>query len=309
MIVGGNIDGVTRVMTTAIALETSKGDLPLALALGVVLLARGRAPQRRDRPGSERPGPRARRASVDGRAASPESRSRWSRCAMRRCRSAPSARSATPASSIHAGESIAVVGANGSGKTTLLRLLHGVVDHSGMRCSLRRRRARRWCSSARSCCASSVLNNVRLALWLGDRRLSAEARTEPRDRGAAAGRSVRPARPAGAIALRRRAAAPGAGARLGGSARHPVPRRADRQPRPVGQEGGRVAARRLRRRRHDARDEHAQSRPGEASGQRASSTWTAAGSTSIFRPRTSSPSTAAVRADLFLKGDLSWSVD
>ena len=39
MIVGGNIDGVTRVMTTAIALETSKGDLPLALGLGVVLLA------------------------------------------------------------------------------------------------------------------------------------------------------------------------------------------------------------------------------------------------------------------------------
>jgi tungstate transport system permease protein len=38
MIVGGNIDGHTRVMTTAIALETSKGDLPLALALGVVLL-------------------------------------------------------------------------------------------------------------------------------------------------------------------------------------------------------------------------------------------------------------------------------
>jgi len=39
MIVGGNIEGVTRVMTTAIALETSKGDLPLALALGLVLLA------------------------------------------------------------------------------------------------------------------------------------------------------------------------------------------------------------------------------------------------------------------------------
>jgi tungstate transport system permease protein len=39
MIVGGNIDGVTRVMTTAIALETSKGDLPLALALGLILLA------------------------------------------------------------------------------------------------------------------------------------------------------------------------------------------------------------------------------------------------------------------------------
>ncbi len=38
MIVGGNIDGVTRVMTTTIALETSKGDLPLALGLGLVLI-------------------------------------------------------------------------------------------------------------------------------------------------------------------------------------------------------------------------------------------------------------------------------
>ena len=39
MIVGGNIDHATRVMTTAIALETSKGNLVLALALGIVLLA------------------------------------------------------------------------------------------------------------------------------------------------------------------------------------------------------------------------------------------------------------------------------
>jgi tungstate transport system permease protein len=39
MIVGGNIEGYTRVMTTAIALETSKGDLALALALGAVLMA------------------------------------------------------------------------------------------------------------------------------------------------------------------------------------------------------------------------------------------------------------------------------
>ena len=38
MIVGGNIEGFTRVMTTAIALETAKGDLPLSLALGMVLL-------------------------------------------------------------------------------------------------------------------------------------------------------------------------------------------------------------------------------------------------------------------------------
>ena len=39
MIVGGNIDHVTRTMTTAIALETSKGNIALALALGIVLLA------------------------------------------------------------------------------------------------------------------------------------------------------------------------------------------------------------------------------------------------------------------------------
>ena len=38
MIVGGNIDHVTRVMTTAIAMETSKGDLALALGLGIVLI-------------------------------------------------------------------------------------------------------------------------------------------------------------------------------------------------------------------------------------------------------------------------------
>src|SRR5665213_2476729 len=39
IIVGGNIDGFTRTMTTAIALETSKGDLPLAIGLGGVLIA------------------------------------------------------------------------------------------------------------------------------------------------------------------------------------------------------------------------------------------------------------------------------
>ncbi|MGB8487265.1 MAG: ABC transporter permease, partial [Xanthobacteraceae bacterium] len=38
IIVGGNIRGYTRTMTTAIALETSKGDLPLALGLGMILI-------------------------------------------------------------------------------------------------------------------------------------------------------------------------------------------------------------------------------------------------------------------------------
>jgi tungstate transport system permease protein len=39
IIVGGNIEGFTRTMTTTIALETSKGDLPLAMGLGMVLIA------------------------------------------------------------------------------------------------------------------------------------------------------------------------------------------------------------------------------------------------------------------------------
>ena len=39
LIVGGNIAGFTRTMTTAISLETSKGDLPLALGLGAVLMS------------------------------------------------------------------------------------------------------------------------------------------------------------------------------------------------------------------------------------------------------------------------------
>jgi len=38
IVVGGNIEGFTRTMTTAIALETSKGDLPLAIGLGIVLI-------------------------------------------------------------------------------------------------------------------------------------------------------------------------------------------------------------------------------------------------------------------------------
>lgn len=38
LIVGGNIDGFTRTMTTAIALETSKGELPLASGPGIVLM-------------------------------------------------------------------------------------------------------------------------------------------------------------------------------------------------------------------------------------------------------------------------------
>jgi len=99
---------------------------------------------------------------------------------------------------VHAGDSIAVVGANGSGKTTLLRLLHGVVDHSGVRLLAASAPRQAMVFQRPFLLRLSVLNNVRLALWLGDRRLSAEARTsralEALQRVGLAGLRDRPAR-------------------------------------------------------------------------------------------------------------------
>ena len=117
MIVGGNIDGVTRVMTTTIALETSKGDLPLALGLGH---RAGRARPRAQRGGADRQGGRAAALRLTGmlplalddvslrRAAAARS-STVSRSRSRRVR----ARSSS--------------GPNGAGKSVLMRLCHGLL--------------------------------------------------------------------------------------------------------------------------------------------------------------------------------------
>ena len=86
MIVGGNIDGFTRVMTTAIALETSKGDLPLALALGAGAAGGGAGAECADRAGG------AAGAAARGEACRPWGRGRHERpgaaeirrCALRR---------------------------------------------------------------------------------------------------------------------------------------------------------------------------------------------------------------------------------
>ncbi|PZP32092.1 MAG: ABC transporter [Roseateles depolymerans] len=139
MIVGGNIAGVTRVMTTAIALETSKGDLALALGLGLVLLAivgvangsimllqwwanRTRQPAASAAQAAPpAPAPPAARPPAHALISLQQAGVHFGdRVALQ------------PLSmTLLRGERLALIGANGSGKTTLLRLMHGLLPHSG----------------------------------------------------------------------------------------------------------------------------------------------------------------------------------
>ncbi|MGJ7607638.1 ABC transporter permease [Variovorax sp. LT1R20] len=142
MIVGGNIAGVTRVMTTTIALETSKGDLALALALGLVLLAvvgaingvigalqwmatrpRSTPPQGKSQT-APRPPPVLRTSAL----AEMTPLIVAERVTVRfRSLTALDDASLT----LRRGDRLVLVGANGSGKTTLLRLLHGLISCEG----------------------------------------------------------------------------------------------------------------------------------------------------------------------------------
>ena len=141
MIVGGNIAGVTRVMTTTIALETSKGDLALALALGLVLLtvvgaingaigllqwigAHPRATAARGKQQAAAPPP-APRAPVAAQA------SPLLVAAHATVRFGALVALHDASLTVRRGDRLVLVGANGSGKTTLLRLLHGLLPCEG----------------------------------------------------------------------------------------------------------------------------------------------------------------------------------
>ncbi|MNX28673.1 Methionine import ATP-binding protein MetN 2 [compost metagenome] len=141
MIVGGNIAGVTRVMTTTIALETSKGDLALALALGIVLLAVvgavngaiGLLQWLATRPLSTAPPakPRAMRRTLAPHTPAVAGTVPLIRLERATVRFGALVALDEASLTLHRGDRLVLVGANGSGKTTLLRLLHGLLPCEG----------------------------------------------------------------------------------------------------------------------------------------------------------------------------------
>ena len=149
MIVGGNIDGFTRTMTTAIALETSKGDLPLAIGLGAGADRHRHCRQR------VRLGVRAGRRTAGGiamRAPTADLPIRFEDVTRRAGAVTMLDRVSL---TITPGAPTVLIGPNGAGKTTLLRLAMGLLAPSrgrvtwGGRGRRARRRAAPSCSSAR----------------------------------------------------------------------------------------------------------------------------------------------------------------
>jgi tungstate transport system permease protein len=264
MIVGGNIDGVTRVMTTTIALETSKGDLPLALALGFILLAivlavnagayvvngndaaslRMTAENRMARPLSLLPTASRQRRVRGGR--TPDHQG----CVDDDPR----------------GPRTILLGPNGAGKSVLLRLIHGS--------SRLPREPFRWNAPELPggprrqamvfqrpvLLRRTALGNVTYALKLAGIASGArEDRATTRcARSVLFGRRSRSARAVG-----RRATAAGTRAGVGAASRDPVSRRADGEPRPGRHARDREHHPRAARGRHEDRDGHAQPRTGE----------------------------------------------
>lgn len=214
MIVGGNIAGVTRVMTTSIALETSKGDLALALGLGMVLLGIvgvvngliigvqwwGARKGPADCATPPEPAPLPPPLTLQP-ALMQDQPLITLRHAGVRFGNAVALRDVSL--TLSRGECLALVGANGSGKTTLLRLLHGLVPHSGHveRTALHpegRKPQAAMLFQKPFLLSLSVYRNVWIGLWL---RGMPEAERAPRCREALArvGLASQAARPARAL--------------------------------------------------------------------------------------------------------------
>ena len=234
MIVGGNIDGVTRVMTTTIALETSKGDLPLALGA-------------RLHPAVDRARPQCRRLRRQGDGAAAvrltgamDMRAPLSLLPLRLdgvefevgARRIIQGVSAT----FDAGPRTVILGPNGAGKSVLLRLCHGLLAPTAgsdrVECAGDARRAAAPGDGvpAAGAAAAHGARQRDVCAEAGRRRARACARSAPGKR--CAGRPRRAGGPCGAGIVRRRAAAARAGAGLGAAPGGPVPRRADGEPRP-----------------------------------------------------------------------------
>ena len=232
IIVGGNIDGVTRVMTTAIALETSKGDLPLALGLGIILItivvalnAAAYAGQG-NRAAALRLTPMDMRAPMSLVAAAPGRRGvRGRRAPDHRRRLADARRRVAhgdPRTQRRGQERPAA---------PLPRAAAADVRVDPLDAAETCRRAAPAGDGVPAAGAAAPLGaGQRRAMRCGSPACRA-SRERARSRSAAQGRARAHCRPSGARALRRRAAAPRAGARVGAATGNPFSRRADREPR------------------------------------------------------------------------------
>ena len=263
LIVGGNIDGFTRTMTTAIALETSKGDLPLAIGLGIVLISIVVVDQR------ARLGRASRRRNLRGMTMRPPAFDLPIMFVDVGIVAGGVTILDRITLTLSSGAPTVLIGPNGSGKTTLLRAAMGLLPVSrgfitwGGRENFAADAARHFVPASGHAPAQ---RRRQYPLRARRCRTAARGARKPHRRIARRCRAGKSRAPAGAPPLRRRAAATGAGTRLGARPGGAVSRRADRQSRSRRHQGDRGHRARRHRARRQGGDVDPRSRPGQAAG-------------------------------------------